>query len=75
MDDLDLTDLDRRMEGALTSLSKEFQGLRTGRASTQLLDSVTVEAYGTSMPISQIATVVFRGQGSWRVKYWVKKIN
>ena len=46
MDDLDLTDLERRMDGALTSLAKEFQGLRTGRASTQLLDSVIVEAYG-----------------------------
>ena len=57
MDDLDLADLERRMEGALTSLAKEFQGLRTGRASTQLLDSVAVEAYGASMPINQIATV------------------
>ena len=57
MDDLDLADLERRMDGALTSLAKEFQGLRTGRASTQLLDSVVVEAYGASMPINQIATV------------------
>ena len=55
MDDLDLADLERRMDGALTSLSKEFQGLRTGRASTQLLESVTVEAYGASMPINPVS--------------------
>ncbi len=73
MDDLDLTDLDRRMEGALTSLSKEFQGLRTGRASTQLLDSVTVEAYGTSMPISQIATVSVPEPRMLSVQVWDKE--
>jgi ribosome recycling factor len=73
MDDLDLTDLDRRMEGALTSLSKEFQGLRTGRASTQLLDSVTVEAYGASMLISQIATVSVPEPRMLSVQVWDKE--
>ena len=73
MDDLDLVDLERRMEGALTSLSKEFQGLRTGRASTQLLDSVTVEAYGASMPISQIATVSVPEPRMLSVQVWDKE--
>ena len=73
MDDLDLVDLERRMEGALTSLSKEFQGLRTGRASTQLLDSVNVEAYGALMPISQIATVSVPEPRMLSVQVWDKE--
>ena len=73
MDDLDLTDLERRMEGALTSLAKEFQGLRTGRASTQLLDSVVVEAYGASMPINQIATVSVPEPRMLSVQVWDKE--
>jgi len=52
-----LKDLRRRMEGAFEALRKEFSGLRTGRASASLLDPVTVEAYGNSMPLNQLATV------------------
>lgn len=52
-----IRDLKRRMEGALDSLRKEFAGLRTGRASASLLDPVMVEAYGNSMPLSQVGTV------------------
>lgn len=50
-------DLRRRMEGALEALKKEFSGLRTGRASTNLLDPVMVDAYGSSMPLAQCGTV------------------
>jgi ribosome recycling factor len=50
-------DLRRRMDGALEVLRKEFAGLRTGRASPNLLDPVIVEAYGNSMPLSQCGTV------------------
>jgi ribosome recycling factor len=50
-------DLRRRMDGALEVLRKEFAGLRTGRASASLLDPVQVEAYGNSMPLSQVGTV------------------
>ena len=73
MDDLDLADLERRMDGALTSLAREFQGLRTGRASTQLLDSVVVEAYGASMPINQIATVSVPEPRMLSVQVWDKE--
>jgi len=52
-----LTDLRRRMDGALEVLRKEFAGLRTGRASAGLLEPITVATYGNSMPINQIATV------------------
>jgi ribosome recycling factor len=45
------------MDGALEALKKEFTGLRTGRASTNLLDPVMVEAYGSSMPLAQCGTV------------------
>ena len=56
-DDIDLDDLERRMNGAVDVLSQEFGGLRTGRASTSLLDPVTVDAYGSQMPLNQVATV------------------
>ena len=57
MVDMNLTDFERRMQGAFDALSKEFHGLRTGRASTNLLDNITVEVYGAKMPISQVGTV------------------
>lgn len=57
MADLDLNDLERRMNAAYDVLQKEFTGLRTGRASTNLLESITVEVYGAKMPITQVATV------------------
>ena len=49
---LDLSDIKRRMNGALDNLRSEFKGLRTGRASVNLLDPVMVDAYGAQMPIS-----------------------
>ena len=54
---LDKNDLKRRMDGALDQLRTEFQGLRTGRASTSMLETVVVEAYGSHMPISQCGSV------------------
>ncbi|MEX1147338.1 MAG: ribosome recycling factor [Sphingomonadales bacterium] len=54
---MDLDDLHRRMGGAVDALRHEFGGLRTGRASTSLLDPVTVDAYGSPMPINQLASV------------------
>ena len=50
-------DLQRRMHGAVEVLRHDLGGLRTGRASTALLDPVTVEVYGTHMPLNQVATV------------------
>ena len=51
------SDIGRRMEGALEVLQKEFAGLRTGRASISLLEPLTVEAYGQSMPMDQVGTI------------------
>ena len=52
-----LKDLRRRMDGALEVLRKEFGGLRTGRASTSLLEPVQVNAYGGVVPLNQVASV------------------
>lgn len=53
----DISDLKRRMQGAVTSLKQELSGLRTGRASAAMLEPVQVDAYGTHMPLNQLATV------------------
>jgi len=53
----DESDIKRRMEGAIENLNKEFSGLRTGRASVNLLDPVTVDVYGAKMPLNQVGTV------------------
>lgn len=53
----DLADLKRRMQGAVTVLKQELSGLRTGRASASLLEPIQVDAYGTHMPLNQVATV------------------
>ncbi len=53
----DPKELEKRMQGALDALKKEFAGLRTGRASVNLLDPVMVDAYGQRMPLSQVGTV------------------
>ncbi len=53
----DVNDLQRRMDGALQALHAEFGGLRTGRASTALLEPLTVQAYGSQMPLNQVGTI------------------
>lgn len=53
----DFADVKRRMAGALETLRKEFTGLRTGRASANLLDPIVVDAYGQTMALNQVATV------------------
>lgn len=55
--EVDLDEIERRMEGALTALKGDFASLRTGRASASMLDAIMVEAYGTPTPINQVGTV------------------
>ena len=55
--DIDLDDIERRMDGAMTALRAEFATLRTGRASASMLEPVMVEAYGATMPLNQCGTV------------------
>jgi ribosome recycling factor len=56
-DDSLLKDIRHRMDGALEALRKEFGGLRTGRASASLLEPVTVDAYGSTVPLGQLANI------------------
>ena len=56
-DGADFKDLQRRMDGAISAFKHDIASLRTGRASSNLLDAVQVQAYGTSMPINQVANV------------------
>jgi ribosome recycling factor len=53
----DIKELEKRMQGAMDALKKELGGLRTGRASVNLLDPVMVDAYGQRMPLNQVGTV------------------
>ena len=68
----DKGDLERRMKGAVESLKGDLGGLRTGRASTQLLDPITVEVYGSHMPLNQVATVSAPEPRLLSVQVWDK---
>jgi ribosome recycling factor len=70
----DVNDLKRRMQGALSSLKQELSGLRTGRASTGLLDHVQVEAYGSHMPLNQLATISVPEPRLLHVQVWDKSM-
>ena len=68
----DKADLERRMAGAVEALKHDLGGLRTGRASTALLDPVTVEVYGSHMPLNQVATVSVPEPRMISVQVWDK---
>jgi len=70
MSDLDLEDLKRRMQGAIEVLQSEFAGLRTGRASAGLLEPLTVEAYGSRMPMNQVGTIGVPDARMLTVQVW-----
>ncbi len=63
-------DIDKRMKGAVDALKSDLAGLRTGRASTALLDPITVDVYGASMPLSQVATVTAPEARMLSVQVW-----
>jgi ribosome recycling factor len=67
-----LNDLTKRMDGALATLNKEFGGLRTGRASTNLLDTVQIEAYGSMLPMNQVGNVTAPEARMLMVNVWDK---
>ena len=68
----DKSDLQRRMAGAIEALKHDLGGLRTGRASTALLDPVTVQVYGSQMPLNQVATVSVPEPRMLSVQVWDK---
>lgn len=57
MAEFNVKDFERRMNGAIDVLRKEFAGLRTGRASPSLLEPLSVDAYGSQMPMNQVGTI------------------
>ena len=72
--EIDLEDLERRMDGALNSLKTEFLSLRTGRASSSMLDPINMEAYGTSTPLNQCGTVNVPDPRMITVNIWDKSL-
>ena len=74
MDAYNKAELDRRMNGAVSTLKSELGGLRTGRASASLLDPVRVDAYGSPMPVSQVATISTPESRLITVQVWDKSL-
>ncbi|GEC16006.1 ribosome recycling factor [Nitrobacter winogradskyi] len=70
----DIGDLKRRMQGATQSLKHELGGLRTGRASSSMLDPVQVDAYGSHMPLNQVATISVPEPRLLSVQVWDKSM-
>ncbi len=73
-DDIDLDDLQRRMDGAMAALKHEFGSLRTGRASSSMLDPVMVDAYGSPTPINQVGTVNVPESRMVTINVWDKAL-
>ena len=70
----DLNEVKRRMHGAVQVLKQELGGLRTGRASAGMLDPVQVDAYGTHMPLNQLATISVPEPRLLSVQVWDKSM-
>lgn len=72
--EFDISDIQRRMDGAISAFKSDLSGLRTGRASASLLDPIMVEAYGTQMPINQVANVSVPEPRMLTVSVWDKSM-
>lgn len=70
----DFNDIQRRMEGAISAFKHDLASLRTGRASSNLLDPIQVQAYGSAMPITQVATVSVPEPRMISVSVWDKSM-
>lgn len=70
--EFDVSDLKRRMQGAIATLKHEMGGLRTGRASASLIEPVHVEAYGQLLPLNQVATISVPEARMLSVQVWDK---
>jgi len=68
----DINELEKRMRASLEALKRELSGLRTGRASTHLLDPVQVSVYGSKMPLNQVATISVPEPRTISVQVWDK---
>ncbi|WEJ16885.1 ribosome recycling factor [Sinorhizobium sp. K101] len=71
---VDLKELKRRMDGAIAAFKHDIASLRTGRASANVLDPVTVEAYGSRMPLNQVANITVPESRMLSVSVWDKSM-
>jgi ribosome recycling factor len=71
---IDFKDLQRRMEGAIQAFKSDLASLRTGRASANLLDPIQVQAYGSAMPVNQVATISVPEPRMLSVSVWDKSM-
>ena len=74
-DATDLSDLKRRMEGAVNAFVGDITSLRTGRASANILDPVMVEAYGSKVPLNQVANITVPESRMLAVNIWDKQMT
>jgi ribosome recycling factor len=72
--EIDMEALEKRMDGALSALRTEFASLRTGRAAASMLDPVTVDAYGSTMPVNQLGTITVPEPRMVLVNVWDKAL-
>ncbi len=74
--DVNISDIEKRMSGALASLKNDFLSLRTGRASSSMLDPVVVEVYGSKLPLNQCATITVPESRVLSVNVWdINNVN
>lgn len=71
---IDFKDIQRRMDGAISAFKSDLASLRTGRASSNLLDVVNVDAYGSKMPLNQVANVTVPEPRMLSVSVWDKQM-
>lgn len=72
--EIDTDDLSRRMEGAIASFRSDLASLRTGRASSSMLDAITVEAYGQQTPLNQVGTINVPEPRMVTITVWDKQL-
>ena len=74
--DVNISDIEKRMSGALASLKNDFLSLRTGRASSSMLDPIVVEVYGSKLPLNQCATINVPDSRVLSVNVWdINNVN
>ena len=72
MNEINKDDLVKRMDGAINSFSSDLIGLRTGRASTNMVDGILVDAYGQKMPIDQVGSISVPEARMISIQVWDK---
>jgi len=70
MSEFDIGDYKKRMLGAIDNLKTNFQGLRSGRASSALVDNITLDAYGQTMKIKDVASVNVPEARTLKISVW-----